>query len=207
MNTLKTISEQIRRLYYGGHIPDDAELIEAEVNALVLQATARHLKLQHYENKKAGGHDIPSSSLVQYNVKLEADPDTGHYMAKLPAVPLSLPKDMGVWQVHERGNYENVFIPLISGWINRTSSLYGNRLEGRMGYALQGSKLLFAKHPKLDKIKEVTLHLIVADISKLAPYDLFPAPADMVMTIIEDVLNILKGRAPKPQANDSTEAP
>ena len=124
MITKGKITDQILRLYSGGSANDEKELSRADINLLVGQVINKLLKIEHASVNMASGDMFPPHTLItHYKVTLDGTLNALSVLvdkyAKLPVMPISLPRNMGVWSVSQ-SNTE--FIPIQSGQETMISS-------------------------------------------------------------------------------------
>ena len=128
--------------------------------------------------------------------------------AVLPAMPVRLPRNMGVFEINipfsaPDTNTTILFIPLQGGQI---SLIAGQKilseLLGHVGYEVRGSEVVFHKDITIDGIGEVNMRLILADIGIYGEYDTLPISTDMEMQIVED---LIKQFAPAPEADKASD--
>lgn len=204
MITKGKITDQILRLYTGGSPNDEKEISRDDINLIVGQVINRLLKLEHASVNMANGDMYPPHTLItQYKITLSGFAHhEGHLIdkfAKLPVMPISLPRNMGVWSVSMSGTE---FIPLQSGQETMISSQDQLQyLENQIGYYVEGDVVRFTKDPSGSNIN---VRLLIVDPTVLGEYDYLAIPAEMEEAVIKEVLTLL-GALPKvvDKASDS----
>ena len=190
MITKGKITDQILRLYTGGSPNDEKEISRDDINLLVGKVINRLLKLEHASVNMGSGDMFPPHTLItQYKISLSGT--AGSKYAKLPVMPISLPRNMGVWGV-SMSNTE--FIPLQSGqetMINSQDQL--QYLENQIGYYVEGGVVRFTKDPS-ESI--VDIKLLIIDPTVLGEYDYLAIPAEMEEAVVKEVLTLI-GALPK----------
>ena len=197
------ISEVIQRIYARFKDKEDINdsLDSREVKYLVEQAMNKILKAQTFERFTDGYVDIPRSNLINYiNQEVISDLDNNRAYIELPAIPLSLPMDMGIWQVtNARGAAQTPYIPIssqdwqvmgvqFSGDGRQTGGITTSYLEGQTGYYLEGRRVYFTKDIKtVDSVTHVNVVLLVADLSQLTDNELLPLNPETESMVIEEV--------------------
>ena len=196
MITKGKITDQILRLYSGGSANDEKELSRADINLLVGQVINKLLKLEHASVNMASGDMFPPHTLItEYKISLSGfmnvDGSMTDKFAKLPVMPISLPRNMGVWSV-STGGVE--LIPLQSG----QETLIGSQdqlqyLENQIGYYVEGDVVRFTKDPSPSNIN---VKLLVIDPNELGEYDYLGIPIEMEEAVVKEVLTLI-GALPK----------
>ena len=190
MITKGKITDQILRLYSGGSANDEKELSRADINLLVGQVINKLLKIEHASVNMASGDMFPPHTLItEYKMSLSGT--TGGKYIKLPVMPISLPRNMGIWSV-SMGNTE--LIPLQSG----QETLIGSQdqlqyLENQVGYYVEGDIVRFTKDPSTSAIN---VKLLIIDPNELGEYDYLGIPIEMEEAVVKEVLTLI-GALPK----------
>ena len=200
MTTIGKITEQIYRVYSGGNPSDDSEITKKEIKSLVSQSINKLLKSEYLGvNRKDGDYFPPHSMISTYNVGSISGYETTKSKAKLPVIPISLPRDMGVWSVAPSGDADQQYIPLQSGQYTLLSSQdVLQYLDDQVGYYVDGQYLIFTKNITQSpySVSALKVRLLTIDATTLDDYDIVQIPADMEDSVIKDVLQFL-GVVPK----------
>ena len=143
MTTKYKIAEQVLFKLYGGAIdisnpvqPQDViEAVNQEVNVL--------LKTQHFSVTLPAGDTIPENLMIAtYNDVAVTSFGGKKAKALLPAMPIALPRNMGVFEVSDDEYFSNLFIPLLAGQANLVSSQpMISTLLGQTGYEVYGNAI------------------------------------------------------------------
>lgn len=201
MTTKYKLAEQVQRLYARFLDKDNpSDVIDLrEVRLVVEQSINKVLKLQVSENFKAGFYDVPRCNIIEYTVNtVTSDSANNRAYITLPAIPITLPMDMGVWSVSATNAAMTPYIPipaqdvLVFGTIASGTNL--SYLEGQVGYYVQGKKLYFTKDITLSSngsISSVIVNLIVSDFSKLTDNELLPISPEVESAVIADALQTI----------------
>jgi hypothetical protein len=197
MTTKYVISEQIQRLYarfLDKNNPSDVIDIR-EVKLLVNQSINKVLKLQVAESFKAGMIDVPKCNLMEYsNAAVTQDTANSRAYVTLPAVPLTLPMDMGIWSVTPNSGAMTPYLPIPSQDVLVFQGTNLSYLEGKIGYYLQGKRIYFTKDITLTangSVSGVKINLLVSDFSQLTDNEMLPISPEVESTIIDDVLQTI----------------
>lgn len=197
MTTKLRMAEQIQRLYARFLDKDNpSDVIDIrEVILLLRQSINKVLKLQVSESFKAGEYDVPKCNLLEYTCAVTSQPSNSRAYITLPATPISLPMDMGIWSISAANSALNPYLPipsqdvLVFGTIANGTNL--SYLEGQVGYYLQGTRVYFTKDITTvanGSITSVTVNLLVMDFNKITDNEMLPISPDVESVIIDDVL-------------------
>lgn len=208
MTTLGILSERIKRLYLGGNPSDDASIDRREIDRLVITSLNQRLKMEHVSMNLVAGDLVPPHAVIATYEDVPVTPyakNASYSVATLPAQPISLPRNMGIWRITQSGGILTEIVPV------RTSELAQIHYDDttNMKYILQDvlayepmgrDKILFYADDTVIGAT-VDIQLLVVDPSVIGEYDVLPMPADMEMDIIKEVLSILGARM---QVEDTT---
>jgi hypothetical protein len=197
MATTKNIlSEQIQRIYSRfidkNNISDVIDL--REINLLVNQSINKVLKLQVAESFKAGLVDVPRCNLIEYTCAVTSQPANNRAFITLPAIPITLPLDMGIWSIAASSAAMTPYIPIPAQDVLVFQGTNLSALEQQIGYYVQGKAVYFTKDITLlanGSITSVIVNLLVSDFSAISDNELLPISPEVESTIMEDVLNTL----------------
>lgn len=213
MTTLGKISEQIFRLYAGGNPSSDQEISRKEIEYLVLQVVNKLLKIETLQVNYAMGDSFPPHAAIANfeNISVTSLNDDFSKLT-LPAQPISLPKNMGVWNITKRvetssgsGVYiddiENPFVPVQSGQLGLLASvghtdIKNVLLSNVIPYEVRSNNEVIFYCSQTDVGSSVNLQLLVSDPAKISSTDTLPVGSDQEMTIIQEVLTLL-GASPQ----------
>jgi hypothetical protein len=198
MTTKNILAEQIQRLYARFIDKDNvSDVIDLrEVKLLLVQSINKILKLQVSESFKAGQVDVPKCSLLEYTCAVTSESGNNRSYITLPAIPLTLPLDMGIWSIAASNAALTPYIPIPAQDIIVFQGTNVSALEQQVGYYIQGKKVYFTKDITLSangSISSVVVNLLVSDFSQIADNDLLPISPEVESVIIEDVLTAISG--------------
>jgi hypothetical protein len=201
------LMEQVRSLLNGGD-PSIAAKYEPRIILSHLQsAINKRLKAEYFGVTAPGGDTIPDGLiLASYdNVEVEAYKDRSR--AQLPAMPVKLPRNMGVYHVSLTNDLDNPMIPLGSGQFAYVAAQnLINELLGQVGYEIADGWVIFAEDltARTVPVTAVFMRLVVADFDHYADYDMLPMSADMAADVVTEVAQMLL-QTPEPDKRvDST---
>jgi len=194
--TKTILAEQIQRLYARFLDKDNpSDVIDLrEVILLINQSINKVLKLQVAESFKAGMVDVPKCNLIEYTCPVTADSGNSRAYITLPAVPLTLPMDMGIWSIAAATGAMTPYIPIPAQDVLVFQGANLSYLEGKTGYYLQGSRVYFTKNITLSAngtVTSVVVNLLIMDISKFTDNDMLPISPEVESAIIDDVLQTI----------------
>lgn len=192
MTTKKKIAEQILRLVKGNPTAS-SRVQEGEVKLLVEQVANSLLKAEYFQVNVPQGDTIPPNCMVfTYESVPVSVYKTTLSKATLPAIPINLPKNMGVLHVSKTDDINSPFIPIPTSTygIIKPQALLGD-LSGLIGYEVVGKDLVFTKNLVGLGVNAVYIRLVGADLSQLSDYDLLPLSADLEATVVDTVYKML----------------
>jgi hypothetical protein len=196
--TKAILSEQVQRIYTRfldrGNESDTIDI--REVMLLVSQTINKILKLEVAESFKAGLVDIPKCSLIQYTASVTADAPNNRSFITLPVIPLTLPLDMGIWNIAASNAAMTPYIPIPSQDVLVFQGANLSYLEGQVGYYVQGKKVFFTKDLTLagnGSISSVIINILASDFSQFGDNDMLPISPEVESAVITEVLNIISG--------------
>jgi hypothetical protein len=196
MTTKSLLSEQIQRIY--ARFLDKENLSDVidtrEINLLMNQSINKVLKLQVADSFKAGLVDVPKCNLLEYTCAVTADAGNNRSYITLPAIPLTLPMDMGIWSIAAATGAMTPYIPIPAQDVLVFQGVNLSYLEGKVGYYLQGKRVYFTKNITLaanGTVTSVVVNLLVMDFSQIGDNDVLPISPEVESAIIDDVLQTI----------------
>lgn len=179
----RKIAEQVQRIYarYVDRENIDPVVYRKEIEELVQQSIAEVLQSQTFQSRRINRVDIPQSSIIKYSVP------TANNKATLPAFPIDLERDMGVWEIVDPSSPLTPYIPLSNQTAKVMQGTVVESLQGAVGYYRYGSEINFLKQPA----NPVDVYLIVPDFSTLSDTDPLPLSAAYERTVIMKCLESL----------------
>lgn len=198
--TYYKLSEQIIRILKGSDRPVSIAPHPLEVKEMIGQVINQLLKVEGYNslNDRAlvdVGDIVPHNLIIAtYDNVAVATYKNDYSSLTLPAMPVALPKGMGLFHIGGNDDPFNSYIPIPAGLYQMVSEEpLITDLLGQIGYERHGSLVVFTEDltARVPAITSVSLKLIVYDLSTYSDYDMLPVPADMEATIISEVLKLL----------------
>jgi hypothetical protein len=196
MTTKNILAEQIQRLYARFLDKDNpSDVIDLrEVKLLINQSINKVLKLQVADSFKAGMVDVPKCNLIEYTCTVTAETNNNRSYITLPAIPLTLPMDMGIWSIAAANGAMTPYIPIPAQDVLVFQGANLSYLEGKIGYYLQGKKVYFTKNITLTAngtVTSVIVNLLVSDFGVITDTEVLPISPEVESAIIDDVLQII----------------
>lgn len=182
------LAEQISLKLYGGAPKNSSPVQMPDIILAVGQTCNILLKTQHFSDMTLG-ENAPQNLMIATYPKVTLTTFGGkRAKCTLPAMPVGLIRNMGVWQVSTSPYFDCLLIPIMSGqWdLLRGQSIISD-LMGQTGYEIDGTQLTTTKDLTIDNIDGLYIRLLITDISTLSDYDPLPIPADMEGIVIDTV--------------------
>jgi hypothetical protein len=191
------LSEQIKRIYSRGIDREDISprLDSREVRLFVIQAINQLIKLEIASIGENLDTVIGTYDVVRAGI-------TPNFYVTLPTMPISLPKNMGIWRVYKTSCPWAPFVPLKHGDFDIAQGTPSQYMEQLTGYYQEGKLLKFTKDPGTD----ITIKLVVNDPEKISDTDILPIPPEMEGMVIDLVIKKLSsGQASQYELNGKQE--
>lgn len=203
-STIGRIAEQIQRVVSGGNPASTQRVTLPEIRIALGQVINRLLKMERINNYNEGERSpVVDACIAEYdNVAVTTYKDTS--VCTLPVLPLHLTRGRGVWHVSKTNSPHDPFIPLQPG---QWALVKNHRILGdiNIGYEVRGNKLIFTENLPGQSINTVLIRLLVNDFDSYSDTDILPIPADMEMTVIEEVLKLLGAWQPSDKKVDGVD--
>lgn len=217
MYTIGYLTEQVQLIYKRaiGSEDNTSYVLDArEVAPIINQVVNEMLSITIQNGIKNGDLNIPPSTIVTYELR-EPQQDRDRWYVNIPYYPINLPRNMGIWHVCSQTctnpgePFENVqyqdeepMIPIGSDdWdLLRSTGLHESGLfEDQIGYYVEGNRIFFTSAPPETEagpfgamFRFVKIKLLVTINDTIGDATIYPIPIDMVTTVINRVLDILK---------------
>lgn len=187
--TKKFIAEQVLLKLKG--FPSIADKVKIfDLYPIINQAANTLLKAQ-YVNGLALDEIIPDNSIITTYPAVPISPFGESYSTfTLPATPISLPRNMGVWAISVYEDFRELVIPLRSGQFYFLKSMeLINDITG-LYYEVNGRKVTLFRNVTDFGFTEAYVKLMVMDFSQYADTETLPLPPEIESIIIQQVLQI-----------------
>jgi hypothetical protein len=191
MSTTKMkISEQIQRFLGGGRTPTGQKVHIYEIRIAVEQVINKLLKTEYFQSNIALGETIPNGLVLATYDNIPVLPYKNVSQSTLPAYPVKLPLNLGVFMIFLTTDVTSVFIPLQQGDVAmlQKEPLISNLL-GQIGYEVAGLQVMYNKDLTNGGTVTplVTMRLAVLDITQYGDTDLLPIPSSMEWDVVTEV--------------------
>jgi hypothetical protein len=203
MTTKFKIAEQVNRLLKGNPVIS-ARIHQNDIKILIEQVANQLLKADYFAVNMPDGDTIPNNCMVfTYDNVPVTTYKTTLSKATLPAIPISLPRNMGVLHVSKTDAINEPFVPIPTSLFGIVSpqDLLGD-LSGLIGYEVIGKDIVFTKNLPGLSISNVYIRLVGVDLSQLTDYDILPLSADLEAQVVQQVYNILVQTQPADKAQN-----
>jgi len=185
------IAEQVVRLLNGGEIPVASKVKIREVMLAVAQVVNKMLKMEYLNVNIPSAELIPNGASIATYEGIEVEQYGTRSKSTIPAMPLKLPRGIGIYQIFDPANMDCPFIPLEMGqWGLLQSQPLINDLLGQVGYEWYGTDVVFTRDLTQPDPIELTFRLVVLDMSQYSDFDIIPVPADMEADVIQEVYKL-----------------
>lgn len=186
--TKRLISDQVLFRLYGG-LPNTAapvqkydiwKALEQKVNGL--------FKLHQLDTTLPSGEYIPENTMIATYENNTVTSVGERSTATLPIIPISLPKNIGIYLVYDPAYTDFPFKPLQRGQtaLLRTNPLLSDAL-GLITYEPKNNILVFNRDLTVFGVTVVTMELCVLDMSQYSETQNLPIPPDYEERIISEL--------------------
>lgn len=195
-STKWSIQEQVRMRLNGGKEKAASWADPREVMKVIEQVINGMLKIDMFKTTLPEGETIPEGlALATYlNVPVTTYMNTAR--CKLPAMPVRLPRNMGVWAIGPMAlnstqnilNSQFIPVPMGVGFMLQSQPMISTLL-GQIGYEPNGLDITFLSDITAppNNITAVWMKLVILDLAQYGIYDILPIPADMEADCVEAV--------------------
>tara|TARA_S200002703_G_scaffold152188_1_gene152370 strand:- start:398 stop:1012 length:615 start_codon:yes stop_codon:yes gene_type:complete len=166
---------------------DDRKLREQEAALAISQARDILLKREILQNKRETNAIYGNWLSTFFDNKAYFDKNLNKYVIKLPARPISLIGDMGVYHVFPKGSEENMFVPVTSGFSAMHLKSLSSMLGGNMAYYLDGNKIVFLN--ELSKDQPITIRMVAMG-EDIPLDDYFPVDGSIESEMLQLAVNL-----------------
>lgn len=180
------MAEQILTRLAGGYRDSNQPVQMEDVVKAIEQVVNATFQMQYYSVTLPTGETIPDNLMVAYYENIPVTSFGERAKATLPVMPISLPRNMGVYRVTDENDNDYIPVPLGQGALIRADKLL-NDLLGSVWYELRNFTVVFSKDITLLGVSTVNMYLVVMDISLYSNTDPLPIPAGAEDEIIEKV--------------------
>jgi len=196
MATRYSIAEQVSLKLYGGSPKVSSPVQMEDIMSAVGQECNTLLKAQHFTDMSLGENAPPNLMLMTYPKVTLTTYGGKRAKCTLPAVPVHLIRNQGIWMVSISEFFDCLLIPVMSGqWDLLRGQEIISDLMGQAGYEVNGLDIITTKDLTIDNVDGLYFRLLVTDIAMLSDFSLLPLPADLESVVIN---NLYQKFAPTP---------
>lgn len=195
MSSKKLIAQQIVYKLQGGYKDSASPVDYRDIYKAIEQKINSDFKTQYFAQTLASGDTIPEHAMIATyeNIAIREAWNGLKSEATLPITPISLPRNMGIWNIYvnDKNVPQTSFIPLQPAQANLLrSQVLINDLMGQVGYTPSRNKVTFETNLLYMDISEVTMELLVLDISQYEETETLPIPPDYEVALIDYLTKI-----------------
>ena len=203
--TINVLTERIHRLLKRGDVQRDSGWDPRDIEYLIRDAASKAIKGSWFESRNDGGKNIDSRFVATFIVEVKVDAYSNNYIDLPISNWIQLPDESGIQSVRpdfltlstKKTKMEELraFIPIPNRFYDIYSSLPEGALEGQHGFMVRKNKIFFTK--RYDKtliensIKKVELDVVTVDPAAVGLDEPLPIPAEMIMGMILEILQLL----------------
>lgn len=145
------VAELLFRQWSGGDASADSGLELQDFEYAVKQARAYKIRYDYFLSSRVEGERIINQGWLREfkNVAVTLDEETNAYQAVLPAQPISLPHDLGLYHVSPMKNFQAPFMPQTIG----ESFLFESNPQDNITFHYDAKNIYFDNFdPSIEKI-------------------------------------------------------
>lgn len=190
LTTKYKLAEQAQRILSGGTPTDDSQISIQELMIATTQVFSSVVRADFFESKAIGEPHLNGNFIYSFSdITVNKDVDKSLFYSELPSTMISLPYDMGVYQISRVKDQKNAFVPLQNGFSALFDGLKSSKLEGRIGYYLENDRVYYENMDILNKVDTVLIKLVVP-LGSVGDEDDINVPDDMQMRIVGAVVQL-----------------
>lgn len=184
----RRLSEQIILKLYGRPSVGADPVQPQDVILAIGQVANTLLKAQGFDTLKTGENAPENLSIMEYPKQPLVSYGGKKAKCQLPAIPVSLIRQQGIWQVSTDEFFNCIGIPAQSGQgaLINAEAIISTEM-GQWYYEPNGSSIIVTPDLTIDGIDGLYFRLIGVDIDSLSDYAPLPLPADMEAQLISQV--------------------
>lgn len=187
------LTEQILRLLKGGDPSVGSRIHPSEIKAAIGQVINTLLKTEYFSQTLPSGETIPEGAVLATYDNVPVVTYKNVSKSTLPAMPVKLFRNMGVFHVGETDDVHCGYIPIQPGQFAfiKEQALISAILD-QTGYEVSGRDIIYTEDltAASPAITEVMMKLVIMDIGEYSDYEMLPISADMQLTVIQEVFKM-----------------
>lgn len=204
MTTKKKLAEGVQRMLKGNPIIS-ARVHINDIKLLIEQVSNQLLKTDYFSMSMPAGETVPNNCMIfSYDAVPVETYKTSKSRAKLPSMPINLPRNMGVLHVSKVDALDEPFVPIPTSMygVVKPQAMLGD-LSGLIGYEVIGADVVFTKNLPSMGINSVYMRLVGSDLSTVSDYEILPLSSDMEAQVVQTVYSMLVQAPPADRAQIS----
>ncbi len=199
--TKKLISDAVLFRLAGGWRDSGFQVDERDIWKALEQLINAGLKLSQFAQNLPNGETLPENLMIGIyeNVAVtSSNGGIGKSYATLPVMPISLPRNLGIYQIYDARYPDSPFIPIQAAQraLLKTDALLSDLL-GMVSFEPKGKTVFFSKDLPLYGVSSLTFELMVFDMSLYGVNDVLPLPVDFESGIVEKLVQMFSGVMPE----------
>ena len=183
-STKSLLAEQVQTRLAGGFRDANQPVQNEDIVKAIEQIINSMFQMQYYNATLPTGETIPDNLMIAFYENIPVTTLGDKSQAELPVIPISLPRNMGVYRVTDSKDNDFIPVPLGQGALLRADKLL-NDLLGNVWFEIRKNIVIFSKDILLLGVNTVNMYLIVMDISLYSNTEPLPIPASMEEEIVE----------------------
>jgi hypothetical protein len=190
--TKARLAEEILLLLSGGRIGVATKFHINEIKISVCQVANQLLKLEYFSTLTPLQEFIPNGAAIATYENNLVTQWSNTSKTVLPAMPLRLPRNLGVYQIFSHADYFTEFIPLQLGEasIIRSQGLV-SQLSGYTGYEVSGLDVIFTQDLTIPNTPVyITVRLVILDFTQYGDWDPLPLAPEHEWEIKQQVYKL-----------------
>ncbi len=201
--TKHKIAEQVLELLKGGKPMAASSVSMREVEENIGQVINSMLKMEQLTINFPSGDTIPAGVMLASYEDVPVYKYQNVAAADLPAIPISLPRNMGIYHVGPMNDVHCEYIPVQSGQLSiiKKEGLV-NELLGDTCYEPYNTKVVFKTDIYTAGITTLFMRLAVLDISQYSDFDILPIPSSMEDDVAKSVFKTMGAQIPTDRIDD-----
>ena len=203
------LAEQALRIILGGHPTSDSGVKVQELMIHVSQAFSNIVRSTFFQGKAEGEPWINGSFIYTFkDVEVKKDKSLDKFFTEMPATTVTLPYDIGVFQISNMKDQAGSFTPVAPGFEAMTRGLLVKELEDEIGYYQEGNRIFFVNMEDTEKLEKVLIKL-VAPLGSLGDEDDITVNDDIAQQIVVMTVELYGKAAAQPhdEQNDNVKQP
>jgi hypothetical protein len=183
-STKYLLGEQVLLRLAGGYRDNSMAVQMEDVVKAIEEIINSIFRTEYYNGTLPSGETIPDNLMIAFYESIAVNSYGDKAKSILPILPISLPRNMGVYRVTDENDNDYIPVPMGQGALLRADKLL-NDLLGSVWFEIRRDEIIFSKDITLLGINNVNMYLIVMDISSYSNTDPLPIPKHMEEEIIE----------------------